>query len=69
MELLRAEEVSFRYGAADTLRGVSLNVQTGQKLGLVGPNGSGKSTLLRLLAGELTPEEGRVVRAPGLRVG
>ena len=69
MELLRAEEVSFRYGAADTLRGVSLNVQTGQKLGLVGPNGSGKSTLLRLLAGELTPEEGRVLRAPGLRVG
>ena len=69
MELLRADNLSFRYGAADTLRGVSLGLQAGQKLGFVGPNGSGKSTLLRLLAGELTPEEGRVLRAPGLRVG
>jgi ATPase subunit of ABC transporter with duplicated ATPase domains len=32
--------------------------------GLVGPNGAGKTTLLRLLAGELTPAEGRVVRDP-----
>ena len=69
MELLRADNLNFRYGAADTLRGVSLGLQTGQKLGLVGPNGAGKSTLLRLLAGELKPEEGRVLRAPGLRVG
>ena len=69
MELLRADNLSFRYGAADTLRGVSLGLQAGQKLGFVGPNGSGKSTLLRLLAGELKPEEGRVLRVPGLRVG
>ncbi len=61
--------MNFRHGAADTLRDVSLSLQTGQKLGLVGPNGSGKSTLLKLLAGKLKPEEGRVVRAPGLRVG
>ena len=69
MELLRADNLNFRHGAADTLRGVFLGLQTGQKLGLVGPNGAGKSTLLRLLAGELKPEEGRVTRAPGLRIG
>ena len=69
MELLRAEGLSFRYGAADTLLDVSLGLNAGQKLGLVGPNGAGKSTLLRLLADELKPEEGRVLRAPGLRVG
>jgi len=36
---------------------------------VVGPNGSGKSTLLRALIGALPPAAGRVVRAPGLRLG
>ena len=34
-----------------------------------GPNGSGKSTLLRLLIGAERPDAGRVIRAPGLRIG
>lgn len=40
----------------------------GERAGLVGPNGSGKSTLLLLLAARLRPDEGRVLRAPGLSV-
>jgi ATP-binding cassette subfamily F protein uup len=39
----------------------------GTKLGLLGPNGSGKSTLLRVLAGEIIPDTGNIVRADGLR--
>ena len=39
------------------------------KLGIVGPNGSGKTTLLRLLAGELRPDSGEVVRKQGLVLG
>jgi ATP-binding cassette subfamily F protein uup len=45
-----------------------LTLSPGIKLGLLGPNGSGKSTLLRVLAGDLAPDAGSIVRAEGLRV-
>jgi len=40
------------------LRGVSLVVNEGERVGLLGPNGSGKSTLLAILAGRLEPDAG-----------
>lgn len=43
------------------LAGVSLEVGTGEVIGIVGRNGSGKSTLLRVIAGIYEPDEGRVV--------
>jgi len=48
---------------------VTLAVHERSKLGVVGPNGSGKTTLLRLLAGELRPDSGDVVRRQGLILG
>lgn len=42
------------------VRGVSLEVQRGEAVGIVGRNGSGKSTLLQMIAGTLAPTEGRV---------
>ena len=43
------------------VRGVSLDVPAGARLGILGPNGSGKTTLLKLLAGVLVPAAGDVV--------
>jgi lipopolysaccharide transport system ATP-binding protein len=40
------------------LKGITLDIQQGETLGIVGPNGSGKSTLLQLLCGTLTPTQG-----------
>jgi lipopolysaccharide transport system ATP-binding protein len=46
------------------LEDVSLELNRGERLGVVGRNGSGKSTLLRTIAGIITPDRGRLTRAP-----
>jgi heme exporter protein A len=47
-----------RFGMRWVLRGVSLNVERGEVVGLLGPNGSGKSTVLRVLGTLLNPNAG-----------
>nr|WP_246019333.1 ABC-F family ATP-binding cassette domain-containing protein [Saccharothrix australiensis] len=64
MQALTARGITLSLGPRTVLRGVDLDVGAGQRVGLVAPNGVGKSTLLRVLAGELTPDEG-VVTARG----
>jgi iron(III) transport system ATP-binding protein len=54
------ENVSFGYGGALVLDGVSLEVEPGEYFCFLGPSGSGKTTLLRLVAGFGTPSEGRI---------
>jgi ABC-type bacteriocin/lantibiotic exporter with double-glycine peptidase domain len=60
---LTLEGVSFRYGPNGpwVLRDVHLQVAAGESLTLAGPSGAGKSTLAKLILGELTPTEGRVL--------
>ena len=48
------------YGARCVLQIPALTIAPGERLALIGPNGCGKSTLLRLLAGTLTPDEGKI---------
>nr|AGU11712.1 ABC transporter [uncultured organism] len=55
---LRLRGVGARLGGREILRGVDLDVPTGQRLGIVGVNGAGKTTLLRVLAGVLAPSAG-----------
>jgi ATPase subunit of ABC transporter with duplicated ATPase domains len=50
------------------LRDVAFRVADGAKVALVGANGAGKTTLLKLVAGDLDPHEGSVVRSGGLGV-
>jgi ATPase subunit of ABC transporter with duplicated ATPase domains len=47
---------------------VSFRVGDGNKAALIGPNGAGKTTLLKIIAGDIQPHEGSVVRSGGLGV-
>ncbi|MDQ4104939.1 MAG: ATP-binding cassette domain-containing protein [Actinomycetota bacterium] len=65
--LVNVEAVSKSYGIRPLLAGVSLGVDSGDRIGVVGLNGGGKTTLLDVLAGRQAPDAGRVSRARGLR--
>ena len=60
MTVLRADDVTKRYGSTTALDGVDVTVAAGEILGLVGHNGAGKSTLMRVLAGREQADAGRV---------
>ncbi|MEX3626531.1 ABC-F family ATP-binding cassette domain-containing protein [Corynebacterium sp. LK2514] len=66
--LLNLEQVSKSYGLKTLLDGVSLGVQTGDRIGIVGVNGGGKTTLLEVLSGIAEPDAGRVSHANDLRM-
>ena len=68
MSWLRLRELSFSYGGANLLEEVSLQIEPGERIGLLGRNGAGKSTLLKLLQGQLKPDSGVIDRAPGMVV-
>ena len=51
------------------VRDVDLEVRRGEIVGLIGPNGSGKSTVAKAAIGVHAPDEGRVVRQAGMRIG
>src|SRR5688572_23442788 len=63
--VLQALDVTKTYGQGDTavhaLRGVSLDLLSGEFVVLLGPSGSGKSTLLNIIGGLDTPTSGRVL--------
>lgn len=67
--LLQLDRVDFSYDGSLLIKGLSLQINPGQRMGIVAPNGAGKSTLLRLLAGHLRPDAGVVSKPPGVRVG
>ena len=69
MNLISLEKAAKAYAHRTLLDSVSLGVSAGDRIGVVGRNGAGKSTLLALLAGTAVPDQGRVARAAGLRIG
>ncbi len=68
MALLSMRNVSIGFGGALVLEQISLQIERGERLGLLGRNGVGKSTLLKIIADELAPDAGDIVRQQGLRV-
>lgn len=69
MALISFSDVCRFYGKQDVLTGVTLSINPGERIGLVGRNGAGKTTIIRLIMDKERPDEGRVTRARGLRLG
>ena len=67
--LLGCEKARVEFPTKTVFENVSLGLDEGDRIGVVGKNGDGKSTLLSLLAGIIEPDEGRVIRTRGVRVG
>lgn len=66
--LISLQEITVQFGGPPLLDQVSLHIEPGERTCLTGRNGEGKSTLLKLLAGIIEPDQGRIIRQPGLRV-
>ena len=69
MGLIRLQNVRQQFGDRLVLDEVSLDLHTGETVGLVGANGTGKTTIFRVIAGELTPDTGTVTVSKGLDIG
>ncbi|MFN0007148.1 MAG: ABC-F family ATP-binding cassette domain-containing protein [Planctomycetota bacterium] len=69
MSLLILDGVQKHFGSREVLRGASLRVDPGDKVGLVGRNGGGKTTILRLIEGLESPDWGSVTLRKGASLG
>lgn len=58
--ILKAHNISKKFGKRDVLREVSLELDKGKMYGIVGENGSGKSTLLKIIVGEWQADKGSI---------
>jgi ATP-binding cassette subfamily F protein 3 len=67
--ILALERVAVGYDGVAVLRGLSLSIDTDDRIALLGANGNGKSTLAKLFAGRLDPLDGEMRRSSRLQVG
>ena len=59
--MLAVKGIEASYGAIQVLKGVDLEVKTGEIVTLIGANGAGKSTLLDTISGILVPRKGEII--------
>lgn len=69
MPILSASQLSLLFAEVEIFSGIDLEVNVGDRIGIVGPNGGGKTTLLRVLIGEYTANSGSIVIQSGSNIG
>ncbi|HBN08190.1 MAG TPA: lysophospholipase [Cyanobacteria bacterium UBA8530] len=67
--MIRVENLSKSYPTGTVLRGVTWQVNPGERVGLIGANGAGKSTFLKILTGEIDPDGGKIIFPPRRSIG
>jgi len=58
---LQIEDLRKTFGKTPIIRGISMTVRAGERVGIIGPNGAGKSTLFNLISGRIAPTSGRIL--------
>lgn len=66
--MLRLEHISKIYPTGEVLKDINWEVKPGDRIGLVGVNGAGKSTQLKIVAGEIEPTAGEIIRPSNLHI-
>ncbi|QBG47650.1 ATP-binding cassette domain-containing protein [Verrucomicrobia bacterium S94] len=68
MALLSLQNIQKAFGGPLLLNNATLQIERGERICLVGRNGEGKSTLLKIIDGSIEPDDGEIIRQPGLKV-
>jgi ATP-binding cassette subfamily F protein uup len=68
MALISLKDVRLAFGGPELIDGVSLQIERRERVCLVGRNGAGKSTLMKIINGEITHDDGKVIREQGMRI-
>ena len=68
MPLINLDKVCLAFGHHQLLDRSDLQFDLGERIALIGRNGGGKSSLLRIIANEIKPDDGKVWRAPALKI-
>lgn len=69
MSILDIKDLSFKYQDKPLFENAEMRLFEGEHLALVGPNGSGKTTFIKLIIKSLTPDKGKIMWAPHLKLG
>ena len=69
MILLQVNKLSKYFGAEQILSDIKLEVQKRDRIGLVGRNGAGKSTLLKIIAEQISYDEGEIIKPKNVSLG
>lgn len=67
--MIEFRNISLHFGTQDVLNEIALQINKGERVGVVGPNGAGKTTLFSLITGDIAPYRGELVMPKGLRLG
>ncbi len=68
MSLVSLQNLTIAFGGRPLLDNATLQIERGERVGLVGRNGEGKSTLLGIIAGVIVPDQGTVALESGTRI-
>jgi ATP-binding cassette subfamily F protein uup len=68
MALLSLQNLYKAFGGPQLLDDATLQIERGERICVVGRNGEGKSTLLKIVNGDIAPDDGEIIRQPGLKV-